>query len=192
MWSAATLVTPPAEPAIALADAKTFVRIEAEVTDFDTELAAFASAATEQIETMCSIRLAPQVVELFADEWADLARLPIGPVTDVVSVHYLDSDGAEQLLDDALYELAGAGLATSIRPVAGASWPSGLRDAAGAIRVQLTAGYDELPRPLWAAALYLTSDLFAFRETAVVGTVAAKVPMSATVEAMLTNFRIWL
>lgn len=192
MWAAATLVTPPASPALALADVKEFARIEAATTDFDTQLTAFAAVAVEQIEAICGIRLAPQTVDLCADEWDDLAHLPIGPVTAVSAVHYLDRDGAEQLLDPAKYELAGTGLARAIRLKVGAGWPNDLRDVPGVIRVTAAVGYAVLPKPLWAAALYLTGDQFVFRETAVTGTIAAKVPMSASVEAMLTNYRIWM
>ena len=185
-------MAPPAEPAIALADIKQFLRIEADVTEFDAQLAGFAATAVGHIEGLCGIRMAQQQVLLLADAWADLASLPIGPVTQIESIVWRDGADVEQTLDAGDYELAGAGLATGIRPSVGSAWPSGLRDVAGAIAVTVTAGYDVLPPPLWAAALYLTGDLFAFRETAVVGTVAAKIPMSAPVEAMLANYRIWL
>lgn len=188
-WSAPTLVTAPASPAIARDQLKEFVRIDG--ADFDAQIDLFAAAAVDHIEKMCSIRLAPQSVELLADAWSDLAALPIGPVTDVETIHYVDVAGAEQLLDPSRYELAGADLATSIRPAFGSTWPSA-RAITGAIRVTLTVGYAELPPALLAAALYHASDIFAFRETAVVGTVAAKIPMSATAEAMLGNYRIWL
>lgn len=192
MWSAPTLVTPPASPPIALAAVKEFVRIDADTDDFDTQLEDFAATAVEQIEAECNIRLAPQTVALLADEWADLSLLPIGPATSIESIHYLDGDGAEQLLDPGSYEMAGAGLAVGIRPSFGAAWPNYVRPVAGAIRVTAIVGYPELPRPVHAAALYFTGDLFAFRETSVVGTAAGKIPMSATVERFLVNHRIWL
>lgn len=190
MWSAATLVEPPAEPAIALDQVKEFARVDN--ADYDAQLTMFAAAAVDHIEKMCSIRLASQKVQLLADEWSDLARLPIGPVTQIDSIHYVDVAGLEQLVDGARYELAGADLATGIRLSVGSGWPNDVRAVAGAIRVTLTVGYAELPPAVLAAALYHTGDIFAFRETAVVGTVAAKIPMSATAEAFLTNFRIWL
>lgn len=185
MWSAATLVAPPATPAVTLDEAKEFVRADGDASD--AQLTAFVDVAIEQIEAICSVRLAPQTVELFADRWEDLARLPIGPTTAIVSLHYRDAAGAEQLLDADQYELTGSGLAVGIRPAPGTSWP-----IARTIRVQLTAGYTVTPRPLWAAALYMIGDLYAFRETAVVGTGAAQIPMSTTVSAMIANYRIWL
>lgn len=188
-WSAPTLVTAPASPAIALDQLKEFVRVESD--EFDAQLAFFAAAAVDHIEGLCSIRLAPQAVQLLADSWSDLDHLPIGPVTDIVSIHYLDVAGAEQLLEPARYELTGADLETGIRLSVGSIWPAA-RAVGGAIRVNLTVGYQDIPPAVLAAALYHASDIFAFRETAVVGTVAAKIPMSATAEAMLGNNRIWL
>lgn len=190
MWSAATLVTPPATPALALDQVKEFVRVDGD--DYDVQLEAFAAAAVDHIGKVCSIRLAPQKVQLLADDWSDLAQLPIGPVSQIEAIHYIDVAGAEQLVDAARYELAGADLVTSVRPSVGSVWPNDVRAVAGAIRVTLTVGYTDLPPSVLAAALYYTSDLFAFRETAVVGTVTAKVPMSGTVEAFLSNYRIWL
>jgi uncharacterized phiE125 gp8 family phage protein len=192
MWSAAETVTPAAAPAIALAEIKEFVRVDEDADDFDAQLTGFAAAAVDHIEKICSIRLAPQSVQMFADEWGDLAWLPIGPVTHLESIHFLDRDGVEQLLDGATYELTGAGLARGVRPSAGSAWPTGLRAVTGAIRVTATAGYVAVPPTLRAAALTLAADLFAFRESAVVGTVSAKIAVSATVEDWLTNYRIWL
>lgn len=191
-WSAATLVTPPATPAISVEQAKIFLRIDADTADFDGALADFTAAAIEQIEGMCSTRLAPQTVELLADEWNDLARLPIGPVTAITSIHYQDRAGVEQLLEPERYELFGAELERGIRLTVGSGWPKDQRAVTGAIRVTLVAGWATLPSPVRTAALYHVGDLFAFRETAVVGTIATKVPMSATAEDWLVNHRIWL
>lgn len=191
MWSAPSLIVPPATSAVTLDALKEFVRVDVGTPYFDGQLAAFAEVATHHIEAMCGIRLVPQTVELSADDWDSLARLPIGPVTAITSIHYRDQTGAEQLLSPALYELAGSGLARAIRPSFGAQWPVALA-ASGAIQVRLVAGYAALPGPLWAAVLYLAADLFAFRETAVTGAAAQAIPMSATVEAMLANYRIWL
>ncbi|HMO74571.1 MAG TPA: hypothetical protein PKD99_02285 [Sphingopyxis sp.] len=190
-WSAATLVTPPAQPAVSLAAAKQFLRIDAETDDFDAQLTSFAAAAVEQVEAMCSIRLAPQTIEIRADEWSDLLRLPIGPVTAIVTVHYQDRAGGEQLLDAEACELFGAGLETGIRLALGFGWPNDVRPVNGAIRVRLNVGYEVLPGPVWAAVLYHVGDLFAFRETAVAGGGAMKVPMSTAVAALLANYRIW-
>ena len=126
------------------------------------------------------------------DDWSDLLSLPIGPVSEVVSINFDDAYGTDQMLDSSAYELVGAGLSRGIRTKIGCSWPNGIRRAAGVIRVKLTVGYEALPAPLKAALLLMVSDQFAFRESGVVGTVTAEMKSSMRVDALLGNYRIWL
>lgn len=190
-WAAATTISGPEAEPVTLDQAKAFVSIDADEDAFDVQLASFVTAARQQAENVTGVRLGVQQVLLLADSFADLARLPIGPVTSVDEIEWQASDGTQSTIDPADYELAGAGLAQSIRPVMGASWPQGALRA-GAVRVTATVGFDPVPGPLAAAVLLMTGDLFAHRETAVVGTAAAKVPTSMQVDALLANYRIWL
>lgn len=189
MWSAPVTITEPVSEPVTLAEAKEFVRVLA--NDFDVQLGGFITAARQQIEFETGTRLLPQVVELQADNWSDLALLSIGPVSEIVSIKYSDGDGAEQTLDPSGYELAGAGLWKAIRPAINATWPAA-RPVQGAIRVQMNVGYDPLPKPVWLAVQLMVGDLFAFRETLVTGTIATKLPLSMSVENCLVNHRIWL
>lgn len=190
-WSAPVTIAEPAVEPVTLEEAKEFLSIAADETEFDALIRAFIGAAREQIEAVTGTRLVEQSVELRADAWSDLMQLPIGPATAIEAVSYVDGDGVLQLVDAASYELGGAGLSQMVLSTGANGWPSGARRAQGAIRVRLTVGYAKLPRPLWTAMLLMVGDLFAFRETAVTGTVAAKIPVSTTVDAMLTNHRIW-
>lgn len=191
MWSApVSTIAPLAEP-VTLAAAKEFLSVAADETGFDALIAAFAAAAREQVEAMCGIRIMPQTVRLGASCWGDLARLPIGPVSAVAAIRYDDDAGTEQLLDPGVYELFGAGLERGIRTQVGERWPGGVRGGRDCVRVDLAVGYAAAPGPLWTAILRMTADLFAHRESVVVGTVAAKVPTSMQVEGLLANFRIW-
>lgn len=190
-WASPVTVTPPAEEPVTLAAAKEFVGIEADEADFDMQLGGFIAAAREHLENLTGTRFIEQAVELRADGFADLERLPIGPVSAVTAIAYDDTAGAEQVLDDAAYELTGAGLERGVRPVFGGSWPAAARRS-GAVRVTATVGYAELPRPLWIAILQIVADLFAHRETAVTGSIASPVPAALRVEDALANYRIWL
>ena len=190
-WSAPVTIAEPASEPVTLEEAKEFLSIAADETEFDALIGAFIGAAREQIEAVTGTRLVEQSVELRADGWSDLLHLPTGPVSAIEAVSYVDGDGVLQVVDAGSYEMGGAGLSQMITTTAGSSWPSGARRAQGSIHVRLTVGYAKLPRPLWTAMLLMVGDLFAFRETAVTGTVAAKIPVSTTVEAMLTNHRIW-
>jgi uncharacterized phiE125 gp8 family phage protein len=161
MWSAPVVVTPPVAEPLALAAAKEFARVDGSA--FDTEISSYIAGARDSIEAMTSTRLITQAVEVRADSFADLDRLPVGPVQAVSEIRYLDSAGAEQLLDQATYELVGSDLDCGIRPSVGANWPSAaVRE--GAIAVQLTVGYGDdaaaLPGDLNLALLYTVRGLF--------------------------------
>lgn len=190
-WAAPITLSGPAAEPVTLAQAKAFVSIDDDETAFDAQLASFVTAAREQVENITGARLGGQQVQLLGDSFADLARLPIGPISSIDEIEWEASDGTLTVIDPADYELAGAGLARSVRPVPGTSWPQGALRAE-AVRVKATIGFDPVPGPLTVAVLLMTGDLFAHRETAVVGTVAAKVPTSMQVEALLANYRIWL
>lgn len=191
-WSAAVTVAQPAAEPITLGQAKEFVSIDAGEAEFDTLLTAFIAAARSHLEIITGTRLVEQTVELQADCWGDFLHLPIGPVSSIASVKYEDRDGMEQTLDAAAYELTGAGLERGIRTKVGQVWPSGVRAVRGSIRVQLVVGYEILPEALEAALLLMVSDQFAFRESGVVGTLAAEIKSSMRVDALIVNHRIWL
>ncbi len=190
-WAAPITMSGPTTEPVSLADAKAFVSIDADETEFDGLIEGFLVAARQHAENMTGVRLGEQQVELLADSFADLVRLPVGPVTEVTALRMRGSDGAITLIDPDDYELTGSGLTRGLRPAPGHSWPQGALMAQG-VQVTATVGFDPLPRPLWLAVLLMTADQFAHRETAVTGTIAAKIPTSMQVDALLGNYRIWL
>lgn len=191
-WSAAVTTTAPAVEPITLDQAKEFVSIDGDEAEFDTLLGRFIAAARGHLQSITGTRLVAQVVELQADSWSDLAHLPIGPVSNVVSIVYDDADGVEQTVVGTVYELTGAGLSRGIRLQVDQSWPTDKRSAAGAIRVRLTVGYDTLPPELETALLLMVSDQFAFRESGTAGMNTATYKSSMQVDGLIANHRIWL
>ena len=191
-WSAAVTTTEPVGEPITLDQAKEFVSIDADEQEFDTLLGGFIAAARGHLQSVTGTRLADQVVELQADSWSDLAQLPIGPVSDVVSIVYDDAEGVEQTVADTVFELTGAGLSRGIRLQVDQSWPTDKRSAAGSIRVGLTVGYDTLPPELETALLLMVSDQFAFRESGTAGMNTAAYKSSMRVDGLIANHRIWL
>lgn len=191
MWSAPVTLTQPATEPVSIDEVKEFLVIEAEEVLYDQQLARFITAARMQAEAVTGTRLVPQTVRIGASEWYDLEQLPIGPVRSVTSIAYDDTAGTEQLLAAGNWDLVGAGLQSSVRRSFGAAWPATLRRQ-DAIRVTLEVGYDQVPGPLATAILIMVADLYAQRESFVVGTIASKVPTSMQVENLLANYRIWL
>ena len=163
-WSSATVVTGPVAEPVTLDQAKEFIAIDADEDGFDAILTGLVASAREGIETECSIRMVEQSVRVRCDAWGELAHLPIGPVTAVEHLKFEDSSGAIQLVDAQTYELFGEDLEKGIRPAVGQQWPSGLRSVSGAIELQLTVGYESLPKRLWTAVLQLVAAMFEQRE----------------------------
>ncbi|CAH0355305.1 head-tail connector protein [Sphingobium sp. CECT 9361] len=108
---------------------------------------------------------------------------------------YLDALDAEQTADLGDFKLFGS----EVEPVAEWPWLGGsARREAGSIRYR--AGYAKtpltdplehnVPAPIIAAILLMTGDLYANRETAIVGSASA-IPMSTTVENLLSPYQVW-
>lgn len=135
MFSAAVTVgDQPVEP-IDLASAKRFLRIDGSAQDSD--VAMLVSAARSDLEQTTGQRLMEQTVRLHADAFADLVSLPVGPVTAIAGITYMD--GAERKsIDLEMVYLTGLGLDRGIDIVPGSSWP---RRTRGPIVVDLIVGY---------------------------------------------------
>lgn len=180
------VVTPPA-PVVTLAEAKAHLRVRH--SDEDALIEAYIAAATAHIEGpdgWLGRSLGDQVLEAYADVFRDCMRLPFGPVTEVISVKYLAGTGDEVVVLPGEYELRGWLLGSAF----GKRWPSVLSHPE-AVRIQYRAGYADLPPPIRAAILLMVGDLYANRETAAAGSGSSAIPMSMTVEALLSPFRVF-
>ena len=180
------VVTPP-QPLVSLADAKEHARIDG--SDDDDVILAMIAAASARIDgpdAWLGRAIGTQVLELRTDGFD--GPLPCPPVTAVQSVRYLDTAGVEQLLAPAGYELVGTDLAAAW----GTAWPS-YRMGPEAVRVRYTAGYAAVPPAIRAAVLLMIGDLYDNRGTVETGVRAAAVaiPMSTTVESLLSPYRVW-
>jgi uncharacterized phiE125 gp8 family phage protein len=102
----------------------------------------------------------------------NLIRLPMGPVSSIVSVTYRDGDGIAQTLAPDTYTLDTWTDSVNVYLAFDASWPT-VQAIRNAVQVQYVAGYtlpDDSPSPYplpWsirAAMLLALGDLFANRE----------------------------
>lgn len=192
MWSAPVTVTPPATAPVTLAAVKEFLTIESDETLHDAQLTRFIAAAAAQVEAVTGTRLVVQTVEISASEWSDLEHFPIGPVRGIGPIAWVDSAGVGQTLALEAFVPFGKGLEVGVRPATGTAWPAGLARQRDAITATLEVGYTDVPEPIQTAILIMVADLFAQRESFVVGTVAAKIPSTMQVDHLLMNYRIWL
>lgn len=175
---------------ISLARAKAHLRVDWD--DEDALIAAYLRASVGAIESRTDRALSPQAFT----EWA--ARFPCGygekltlardPIREIVSVTYVDADGAEQELDPADYRSIEGEPWSLIAPVAG-SFPS-TEERPDAVRVRYMAGYDagDCPAELQSAVLLMLGHLYANREGVAVGAnVVTPVPFA--VDMLCEPFR---
>lgn len=190
------VVTPRTAALVDMALAKKHLRVEHDDDDDLIEL--YAEAVTSWLDGPAGWlgrSLGPQGLRADFDASAGTADLtsrteiplPYGPVSAVASVTFVDSGGAASIADAETYEL----IANRVRLIPGAQWPT---EGCNRVVVEYTAGHaaDGLPRAISAAILLMVGDLYANRETGVIGTISADVKMTVTAERLLTPWRLWV
>lgn len=181
------VVTAPV-PGISLSLVKADLRVDHD--EDDTLIQAFIDAACAHIDGpqgWLGRSIWTQTLELRQNVFGSCTRLPYGPVSEITSIKYVDGTGTEQTLAGSVYTLTNAG---EIVLAHNQSWPN-LRGDAEGVRIRYVAGFSTLPKAILPAVLMMVADLYAFRETAVVGTGSGAIQMSTTVENLLSSFRHW-
>jgi uncharacterized phiE125 gp8 family phage protein len=189
------VVTEPQEEPVTLAEAKAHCRVLHSAED--DLLSALIVAARQHVEQVTWRALVTQVRQVTLDRWpsswrdgTDAIALPGGTVSEVGSVKYTGSNGAEVTLDPSGYHAALAGDRPLVYPAWGTVWPT-TRDEREAVRVQYTTGYGaaaDVPQGLKQAMLLLIGHWYANREASVVGTITAELPQA--VGALLAPYRL--
>lgn len=193
------VITPP-QPVVTLDEAKDHLHLTQDRED--AQIRRFISAATAHIdgyESWLGRSIGLQTLEARFDGscHSDGLWLPCPPVVEVISVKFFNSDRVEQTVNPSDYEL----IDRTIYPISGAAPWAYARSARETIRVRYRAGYvadpeaDPLvgaaPDDIKAAILLMVGDLHANRDTVVFGASAAEIPMSLTVERLLSKYRVY-
>jgi uncharacterized phiE125 gp8 family phage protein len=172
------------EAVLSLDEAKAQVRVDSDFTDDDLLIAALRDAAVDWVEQHVGVALAPRRFRWSAAGFAREIDLPVRPVVSVQAVGYLDANGTTVALTGADWRLAD----DTLLAAAGKSWPSTIGSAGGAT-VDFTAGYasGSVPPALISAVKMLLGDLYALRESTLVGTINSEVPFGTV--ALCRPFR---
>lgn len=185
-WALRRIVEPQIEP-ITLEEARSQCQIDADLTVHDTDLTRYIKAAREAAEAYCKRSWVEQVWRISAAEFDRSCypndagvQLPMGPVIQINSVTYLDSDGARVAMDVANYQLIDDEEPALLVPAYSVVWPYG-RVQQGAVQIEYTAGYasqgspagaDGVPELARQAMLMLVGHWFANREAISAGAMA--------------------
>lgn len=202
-----TVVQPTAEP-LTLDEVKLHLRIDTD--DEDDWLEPQITAARQAAENFCNRYIAEQGVEARFDGWPcywwavagfyvhSPMTLPGSDPARDVEIKYIDPDGVEQTLDDAVYSVDMFRAPSMVRIAYNQSWPAA-RNEPGAVRVTYTAGYTlpgdspqvyPLPAAIRSAMLLMIGNWYENREAVVVGATVAELPLG--VQSLLYPYRMQL
>lgn len=199
MYSLTQTVAPSAEP-ITRAEAKTHLRIDGDITDQDTLIDALIKAGRGWIENYCRRSLVRRTYELRMDNWPPEFRLPMGPVSSVSGITYIDAGGTQRTLATDQYQVDTNSTPPRITPEYGVVWPFVKPGRVNAIVVTYVAGYApssdsptdhaaNVPQEIKAALKILVSTFYENRESYVVGTLPPQEAPFA-VKALLAPYEI--
>jgi uncharacterized phiE125 gp8 family phage protein len=199
---------PGLEP-ITTAEAKNYLRLDADLTQDDTLIAVLISAARAYAESYCNRSLVQQGWQLLLDSFpspqafgvpwgqpwsipANAIQLERGPVITLDSIKYRDMGGTLQTMASSLYTLDASSPMPRVTPVFGAVWPVSLPQI-GAVQVNYTAGYGvaatDVPAGIRQWLLLRVSTLYRNREeVAILG--RGKVDPLPFVDCLLDPYRV--
>jgi uncharacterized phiE125 gp8 family phage protein len=180
------VITPPTEP-VTLADARLHLRVTD--TAEDTLISALITAAREYCEHYLQRAVGSQTLELALDEFPEGSiELPMGPVTSITSIKYIDTNQAEQTLSGSAYTLDDYSHQSWAVPAYETEWPETL-EAANVVKVRYVAGSATPPSAVLAAMKLIIGHLYENREQSIIGVSVTELPLG--VKALLDTKRIW-
>lgn len=187
-----TLTVAPTVDPVSISEANLHLRLEGTEAAADEDLVeASISAATGSAENFTNRQLITATYEIRLDSFRDEIILPRPPLQSVEFIKYIDTDGNEQTLGTAVYQVDPYSTVGRVVLVSGQSWPS-TKDQLNAVTVRFKAGYgdasDNVPEPIRAAIRLTLGHLYEHRETVLVGVTATELPEGA--KSLLWPYRI--
>ena len=165
------LVTPPTIQPVTVDELKTHCVIDHSLDD--DYLSDVLDTAREQVEADTGRALVEQTWQLLGSAFPAEINVPKPPLVAVSSITYIDTDGEEQTLDAADYQVVTTTVGARIKPAAGACWPAVQPGHYNGVVVEFVAGYvvadgettvGAIPHRARQALLILAADLAENRE----------------------------
>lgn len=181
-----TVITPPSAEPVSLSEAKLHLRVENNLED--AFIGSLITAARQMAEHYTGRVFVNQTIQTATDEFSDPIVLPVSPVIAIVSVKYIDANGAEQTISSGNYVLHKDDQSPYIRPAYGTAWPS-VRGQDDAVRISYTAGYGaaaDVPAAIKQYILLHVANYYKNRESLNVGNIVNEMPF---VKTLLDPFR---
>lgn len=155
-WSRLKQIEPATAAPVSLAELKTQLGVTGDSQD--AQLQSLLDTAVALIEGPYGIGvcLTPQTWQLSLDGFTRQIEIPLGPVTEIVSITYRDESGTNQTVTEWLVDVDAE--PARIRASRGESWPAALCEP-GSVKIQFVAGFEETPAPLKHAVLLTCKSL---------------------------------
>ena len=174
-----TLVTPPTEEPVTLAEIKDHLHISS--TAEDSLLTLYAQMAREAVEGECWRALMPQTWDLYLPGWpaGGVIEIPRPPLQSVTSIKYTDDEGAVHTFAASNYRVDTASEPGRVVLAPDAAWPSDALDSSNPVVVRFVAGYADasaVPGMAKAAILLQIGEIYANREAVIVGSTPQVTP----------------
>lgn len=133
-----TVIVQPAALPVSIEEARIAARVNG--TDHDAELEVWVRSWTDTAEHITGRAFVERTHRITLNRFTGPIEAPQSPCLSVESIKYLDVDGAEQTVDQALYYLDSASAPAQIRLAFNAAWPE-TSPRAGAVTVEMVCGY---------------------------------------------------
>lgn len=143
------VATPPAFKPVTRSQAKLWCRIDDDITDQDAVIDMLISAMTDYAEHLTGRAFIQRGLQLIEQGWKTVClggveydgfELPQAPLVSVESIHYLDTDGVDQVLSTSLYDVHIDREPGVIVRAYQQTWPT-VRMRPNGVKVNYTAGY---------------------------------------------------
>lgn len=184
---------------IDLATARLHLRLDTEGSPpshpDDSLVEALITVARESVENYTELTVAVNDFQLKLDEFpVDAINLGTWPVNSIISITYIDGNGATQTLSPGDYALDNFSKPAQITLAYGKTWPQ-VRAQANAVTVAFEAGFNgdtspiqnEMPKALKQAMLLTITDLYENRG-AIVSKQNYEIPVTA--QYLMQPYRI--
>ena len=186
MWNRVKVINGPSDDVIALNDLKSRLRINLEYNDVndDAVISALLKAAVARVDGPSGLGYAmmSQTWRLTLDCFQDVIILPGSPIREVCSISYINTDGEEREVDEAVYKLNLDLDAVSIEPNFNMTWPS-TRSQNNAVKIDYKLGVTDrtkLAQDLVTAVAMLTGHWYENREASIIGVSAKELPFGVS------------
>lgn len=167
-----SIALPASEP-VTLAEAKEHLRMD-EITDEDSLISSIITSARAYLEASLSRVLISRQAVFEVQSWCAQYKLPLAPVSAIVSVQYVDADGVTQTIDATDYYLM-AGL--DPRLVMIGTEPSRLANSV--LTITATVGDAAFDPALKQAMLLMIGHFYENRQQDVTGTITSALKLGA-------------